>query len=46
VVKKSGLQVERHKHTPAPPAVAQWGWRDNDEDFWVRCGNGCCHVYD
>jgi hypothetical protein len=37
-------QLHRHPPPSSPPAVARWGWRDDDEDFWVRCGYGCCHA--
>lgn len=40
------FDVERHSHPTAEviPAVARWAWRDDDEDLWVRCADGCCQV--
>ena len=40
------FDVKQHSHPTAEviPAVARWAWRDNDEDLWVRCADGCCQV--
>jgi hypothetical protein len=40
------LAVERPRHDhPAPvPGVARFAWREDDEDLWIRCDQGCCRI--
>lgn len=26
------------------PGAARWRWQVDDEDMWIRCPTGCCHV--
>jgi hypothetical protein len=32
--------VRRH----GPLGSARWGWSEEDETVWVRCGSGCCEL--
>jgi hypothetical protein len=36
------LPRERFPH--GPPGTARWGWSEDDESAWVRCGYGCCRI--
>lgn len=39
-------RVTVQPHGQRVPATARWRWLDNDENFWVRCIQGCCEVED
>jgi hypothetical protein len=38
------LEVPKGPYLPL--GIARWGWDENDESAWVRCGYGCCRVVD
>lgn len=36
--------IRRQHPGVAIPGAARWRWQVDDEDMWIRCPTGCCHV--
>jgi hypothetical protein len=37
-------RVKKHAQKTRVWGTMRWAWRDDDEDLWVRCEDGCCQV--
>jgi hypothetical protein len=40
----AGIKVTYQVHDWLPPERARWDWSDTDDDIWIACDAGCCHV--